>query len=237
MAQHIDQLEKTIHYQFKNKSILNEALRHPSLMHKTQGDDKDKTLSQFSYERMEFLGDRVLGLIISNWLFELNPTEPEGVLAKKFSALVRTETLAKIAMDIDLANHFAMSHGEHQIGTKENINFLADACEVLIACLYLDGGLKAAKDFIHGFWKTIIGRPLEDSMDPKSALQEWSQAKGYGLPMYEKVSQTGPQHAPLFTVKLTLGDFDPLEATDKSKKLAEKKAAELFLDRKKKEMK
>lgn len=235
MAQHIEQLEKTIHYQFKNKSILNEALRHPSLVQKLKGTDSDKALPQFSYERMEFLGDRVLGLVVSNWLFELNPTEPEGMLAKRFSALVRTETLAKIAIEIDLANHFAMSHGEHQIGTKENINFLADACEVLIACLYLDGGLKAARDFIHGFWKNIVSQPLEDSMDPKSALQEWSQANGHGLPAYEKVSQKGPQHAPLFTVQLTLGNFDPIEATDKSKKLAEKKAAELFLDRLKEE--
>lgn len=229
-------LEKKILYQFKKTEILETAFVHPSLIGVINQLDKTSP-TKYGYQRMEFLGDRVLGLIVSSWLFSLFPNEVEGDLAKRFSMLVKTETLAEIAIEIDLGQFFSMSPGEYQVGTPTNKNFLADACEVLIAMLYIDGGYQAAEKFIHKFWEKRIHDDVVDMMDPKSALQEWSQANGAGLPFYNIISQEGPQHAPSFTIEIKLKNYDKQIAVAGSKKEAAKKAAQMMLDHVKKKEK
>lgn len=238
MSRDFKTLEERIGYQFQNKDILKQAFVHPSMIgtltsavpkastSKSQG---DKLLPHYSYERMEFLGDRVLGLQVSSWLFEIFAHEPEGRLAKRFSALVKTQTLASISRQLSLVDFVLLSPGELQVGTPQNESFLADICEVLIGALYLDGGIDVVQSFVRRFWKDIVEQDLNIEMDPKSALQEWCQASNLGLPVYETKKVEGSQHAPFFTVSVTVPGFAEVSAKDKSKKAAAKKAAELMM--------
>lgn len=226
-------LEERIGYQFQNKQILKEAFVHPSMIGtlsvEASKSQKEKSLPHYAYERMEFLGDRVLGLQISSWLFDIFAHEPEGLLAKRFSALVKTETLASISRQIHLGEFVLLSPGEYQVGTLNNVSFLADICEVLIGTLYLDGGIEVVQSFVRRFWKDIIEQDLNLEMDPKSALQEWCQASNLGLPVYETMKVEGSQHAPFFTVSVEVRGFPKVSAKDKSKKAAAKKAAEQMM--------
>lgn len=217
----IDQLQKRLGYIFKETIFIERALTHSSAHQSSNGVD---------YERLEFLGDRVVNLIVADLLFKAFPLEKEGALAKRHTALVRTETLADIARVLNLGEFVVLSDAERIAGGAENDNILADITEAITAAIYMDGGFQAAKTFI----ETIMGDRLhvmkEPPRDPKTALQEWSQAKELGLPIYALIAQDGPDHAPNFTIEVSLEGMDPQSATSTSKKRAEKEAAQKMLE-------
>jgi ribonuclease-3 len=184
-----------------------------------------------SYERLEFLGDRVLGCLIAELLYRRFPAENEGALGKRFAALVRRETLASVAGagGLDLGPHLRLSRGEEESGGRENPATLSDACEAVIAALYLDGGLEAARRLVEPIWTPLLEADLTPPQDPKTRLQEWAQGQGLALPRYEEVARSGPDHAPLFTLRVSLGDGRRAEGEGRSKRTAEQAAAEALL--------
>lgn len=218
----LNDLEARLGYKFKDTTFIQRALTHSSAHQMAGGLD---------YERLEFLGDRVVNLIVADLLFRLFPNEREGALAKRHTAMVRTETLAEIARVIELGEFVVLSDAERTAGGAENDNILADLTEAVTAAIYLDGGYEAAKTFI----ETVMGDRLhimaEPPRDPKTALQEWSQAQELGLPEYELIAQDGPDHAPTFTIQVSLNGLEPQSASSTSKKRAEKDAAQKMLDK------
>lgn len=182
-------------------------------------------------ERLEFLGDRVLGLVIAEMLLKNFPAENEGRIAMRHTALVRREALARVARTIDLGSHMIMARGEEMSGGRNNPSLLADCCEAVIAALYLDGGLAAAGGFIQAYWTAMLAETPEPPKDAKTRLQEWAQGAGLGLPEYRETARTGPHHAPLFTVEGSVLGYPPLSATGPSKRAAEQNAATLLLEK------
>ena len=211
-------LEKTIDYQFKNRDRLHAALTHSS----TQEDR--------NYERLEFLGDRILGLVIAEWLFKTFPHEKEGDLAKRHAVLVQGRTLAKMARRINLGDALNVSDAERISGGGNNDNILADALEALIGALYLDSSLEQTQSFIRDLWGDTINVMIEPPQDAKTALQEWAQGRGLPLPTYEMTDREGPDHAPVFTIKVHVKDNGEAQATGSSRRKAEKKAAKALLE-------
>jgi ribonuclease-3 len=214
-------LQSILNYTFNDTIYINRALTHASAHHDSIGID---------YERLEFLGDRVVNLIVADLLFNNFKDEKEGALAKRHTALVRTETLADMAKELKLGDFIVFSDSERMAGGAQNDNILADIMESVTASIYLDGGYDHAMTFV----KTALGNRLNDMVepprDPKTTLQEWSQAHNLGLPLYEMIEQSGPDHAPEFTVQVSLDGHSPQSATSKSKKSAEKDAAQAMLD-------
>lgn len=221
-APEIAELAQALGHSFRREDLLREAMTHPSVTPEERG------AARFGYERLEFLGDRVLGLVIAEWLVERFPREPEGALAKRLTALVRRETLAEVAAAIGLGRHLRMSSGEAGAGGRVNAANLADACEAVIAALYLDGGLEAARRFIREAWADRIERD-RPPQDPKTALQEWAQARGLPLPRYATVARTGPDHEPVFSIRVEVEGHAPVTATGSSKRTAEREAAARLL--------
>ncbi len=217
MARDFCALEEIIGHDFKDKSLIEAALTHSS----TEG--------SVNYERLEFLGDRVLGLVISELLFNKFPDEPEGHLAKRLAALVQGETLARLSLQIQLGDFIILSDNERDAGGASNEHILADVFEALIGALYLDAGLKACKTLIEQHWAGILYKMKKPPLHPKTALQEWAQSQGFSLPKYEVVGQAGPHHAPIFTVKLSVKGCDDVIAEGSSRAEAEKMAAGLCL--------
>ncbi len=202
-------------HSFERPRLLIDALTHSS---KAKARDR-------SYERLEFLGDRVLGLIVAELIYLRFDTEPEGALAKRHAALVRRETLAQVAAQLSLADCLSLSPGEADSGGRENPAILADACEAVIGALYLDGGLEAARRLVETYWKPLIEADLTPPQDNKTTLQEWAQGRGLPLPHYEIAEQSGPAHDPEFTVRVTVGDAPSVDGKGKSKRVAEQLAA------------
>lgn len=213
-----------IEYKFLNPSLLQDALTHPSLAGLKQG-KKSKTTS---YERLEFLGDRVLGLVIAEWLYKLFPDSSEGDLAKRLASLVNRDSLREIALAIGLDKHIKIARAEENLLTKKNQAVLSDAMEALIGAIYLDGGIEAARKFIHKHWKNAEKTEAAPA-DPKTALQEWVQGHGLPLPVYKVKEKTGPAHAPKFVVEASVSGFKPTIGEGPSKRLAEKEAAQKLL--------
>lgn len=208
-------IEKILKYSFQDKSLMNIALTHPSL----EGEE--------NYQRLEFLGDRVLGLVCARWMYEEYPFEREGDLSRRFIDLVRKETLAEVAENIKIGPEIRTSKTVGQDG-KSNPAILSDVMEALIGALYLDGGLEVASAFIKKHWSEFLTRDAV-AKDPKSALQEWAQGRGLPLPLYEVVERSGPDHQPQFTVKVSIKNGGQKIAVGPSKRLAETEAAELLL--------
>ena len=204
-------IQVSLDYTFREPELLERALTHTSA-----GVD-------VNYERLEFLGDRVLGLVVAEMLLERFPTENEGHIGRRFAALVRAETLTRIgrAAGIDAA----LTHAESDAADS----VIADATEAVIAALYLDGGFPAAVHFIERFWSPLIKVSDRPPRDAKTALQEWSQARGLGLPEYREIAREGPDHQPLFTVEVTVAGSPPAHAQGSSKRAAEQQAAALLL--------
>ena len=215
--QAIKAIETLIGYTFKDSALLSLAITHAS------------TASGQSYERLEFLGDRVLGMAVANTLYEKFANEPEGDLAKRLSALVQGETLAQIAREHDLGQYIQMSEAERNAGGADNDHILADIVEAILGALYLDAGYETCQKLVAQLWGDRFYEMTRPPLHPKTRVQEWSQAKGIGLPVYEIIDQSGPDHAPVFEVCLTVGDYKPACATGKSRQEAEKKAAHLFM--------
>lgn len=213
----LSDLEKKLGYKFGNSDLLITAITHASI-------EKIR-----NYERLEFLGDRVLGLMVAEHLFIRFPHEPEGDLAKRLAALVQGSFLARIAGDMELAPYIRFSESEKVAGGRENENILADVVEAIIGALYIDGGLEPCRVFIEKYWDTYFDKMTAPPQHPKTRLQEWVQAKGLPLPEYTIVNQHGPDHAPMFDVQLSIAGHDPVQASGKSRQEAEKQAAKAFL--------
>lgn len=214
-------------HRFQRPELLTRALTHPS----ATGTKSGRKASRGHYERLEFLGDRVLGLIIADLLFRRFPREAEGALAKRHAAVVRGEALASVAEKIGLAQHMIMAPNEVESGLQHNQAALANACEAVIAALYLDGGLEAARRFVVGHWTALIDADLEPPRDAKTSLQEWAQAQGLPLPNYRELEREGPAHDPVFTMAVEIQDLPAATGTGRSKRQAEQMAAQAFLDR------
>jgi ribonuclease-3 len=210
-------------HRFADPGLLRQALTHRSLL---QG--RNRGLA--SNERLEFVGDRVLGLVIAEWLVERFPGEREGGLGRRLAHLVNQATLAAVARRIGLAEALIVPASEAATGVRKRATVLADACEALIGALYIDGGLDAARDFIRAHWADEVEAVAEAPRDPKTALQEWAQGRGLALPAYRTVASEGPSHRPRFTVAVTVGEACA-EATGVTKREAEKAAAAALLTR------
>jgi ribonuclease III len=208
---------------FDRPDLLREALTHPSAR-------RGRGRSQRGYERLEFLGDRVLGLIIAELLFRRFPKEAEGALTLRHTGLVRAEALTQVAEAAGLGAHILLSAGEDAAGARANPTVLADVCEAVIAALYLDGGLDAARRFVERWWQPQLqSLGAVPPRDPKTALQEWAQGGGLPLPVYRTVAAEGPAHRRTFTVAVTVAGLEPVSATGASKRAAEVAAAALAL--------
>jgi len=216
-------LSEILGHEFENARLLNEALRHPSAM---TGGRHDR-----SYERLEFLGDRVLGVVMADLLFNAYPEEDEGALSRRFVALVRRETLVEVAEEIRLADHILLAPGEDEAGSRDSPAVLADSCEAVIAALYLDGGLVAARRFIERYWAPLMDQYETPPKDAKTSLQEWAQGRGKPLPDYEVLTVEGPAHEPTFTVSVRVAGFEPSNGCGPSKRAAEQDAAAVLLER------
>jgi len=217
----MQRLEKDLEYTFKIAELLTKALTHPSALAPGQG---------IEFERLEFLGDRVLGLVVASWLFTEFPMEKEGDMAKRLTALVRKETLVDVAKTIGLDQAMVMKREKSSSQDKRLETLLADGCEALIGALYLDGGFEAAQSFIHTYWQDVLKGTLEPPRDPKSILQEWIQGHGKTPPQYVVLESSGPAHAPRFIVEVRVEGLDPVQGEGSSKRHAEKEAAQHMLD-------
>lgn len=221
-------LAEKLGHVFENPVLLQDALTHPSL---SGTKPSRKAGSASHYERLEFLGDRVLGLAIAHWLFVLFPEANEGELAKRHAYLVNRDILRKIALSLQLEDHLRLAKGESANAARKNLAALSDAMEAVIAALYLDGGFEAAKLFIKKYWEPWIVSDMPPPADPKTALQEYVQGQKLPLPVYTILERTGPSHAPKFKIQVAVSGHDPVQAEGGSKREAEKKAASLLLER------
>ncbi len=210
-------LEKTINIKFKDKKILIKSLTHKSF---------DKVVNN---EKIEFLGDRVLGLVIAKKLLEIYPNEKEGILDKKFASLVNKKTCLQIAKNINLERYILTSHQKNKKNLIED-KVIADCCEALIGAIYLDKGFNVVESFILTLWKKNIKDSINTQIDAKTKLQEFSLKKFKKLPSYKTVSNTGPRHKPIIKVGVKLPNTKFYFAEGASKKDAEQKAAILCLN-------
>lgn len=210
-------------HRFADAALLRAALTHPSVVTRREAGS--------SYERLEFLGDRVLGLVVADLLFEAFPGEAEGELAQRYAALVCRDSLAEVARDLGLGPLLVMARGEDDSGGRDNPANLADACEALIGALYRDAGIDEARRFVESHWLRKLRSTRRPPRDAKTALQEWAQGRGKPLPRYRTLASTGPAHSPLFEVEVSIDDFPPATASGPSKRVAEQAAAEILLSR------
>ena len=220
MTEGLQALEDRIGHKFKDRGLLTRALTHASAS------------SPGSNERLEFLGDRVLGLAIAEKLHTLYPNDPEGTLALKLNALVRSEACALAAEKAGLGEHLILANSEIASGGRKKPAILAGACEAVIAALYLDGGFETARTFIEQNWQDQFGGLDRDMRDAKTALQEWAQARKGGVaPVYKLVGREGPDHAPRFAVQVSVTGYEPVIGEGSSKREAEQAAAQAMLAR------
>jgi len=210
-----------IGHRFADPGLLLRALTHASLASETRP----------SNERLEFLGDRVLGLAMAEALLQADPEASEGQLAPRFNALVRKETCAEVARAIGLGEVLKLGRSEMLSGGRRKEALLGDAMEAVIAAVYLDAGFAAAQALVLRLWADRIGRVAADARDAKTALQEWAQARGQPLPVYAEAARSGPDHAPRFTVEVRLADGRTERAEAGSKRAAEQAAARALLAR------
>jgi ribonuclease III len=210
-------VETILGHEFTRPDLLREAMTHRSALH---GRGRGKG----SNERMEFVGDRVLGLLIAEWVAERYPREQEGDLGRRLAVLVSQPVLAEVADAIGLGEALAVAPGEAKAGVRRRATVLADALEAALGALYLDGGLDRARNFVRRAWAGVMSRHQEPPKDAKTRLQEWVQARGLGLPAYAVVSRAGPPHAPEFVVTVAAGGATG-SGTAGSKRAAEQLAA------------
>ena len=218
-SESIRSFEQRLGYQFSDVSLLVEALTHSSIASETRKDN----------QRLEFLGDRVLGLVMAEALLEIDQLAPEGTLAPRFNALVRKEACAEVARHIDLGGVLKIGRSEMLSGGRKKDALLGDGMEAVIAAIYKDGGFEVAKKTITELWGDRIKNVKGDARDAKTMLQEWAQARGQNPPKYKVMSQSGPDHAPEFLVKVLLESGETADAGAGSKRLAEQMAAKSLL--------
>ena len=220
------ELETTLGYRFKNQDLLLRALTHASTRASTRANG-----SRNDNERLEFLGDRVLGLVMAERLLEAFPEASEGDLAKRFNRLVRGETCAVVGQAIGIGQHLVLSESEAGSGGRAKATILADAVEALLGAVFLDSGFDKARTVVLKLWQDRMTDMPQVAADPKSALQEWAQGKGLELPRYVEVSRTGPDHAPHFIAEVRIDGCKPARGEGTSKRSAEQSAASALLAR------
>lgn len=220
-ARKFKDLETRLGYRFKDQSLLERALTHSSLRGSKKVRDDN--------ERLEFVGDRVLGLAIAELLETMYPTATEGELARHLNRLVRGETCAKVGRDVGLGDFLMLSESEAGSGGRLKATILADAVEAVLGAIFLEAGFDKARDVVRTLWKED-GEPVaRAAADPKSALQEWAQGQGLALPQYVEVERTGPDHAPHFTAEVRIKGRAPARGEGTSKRAAEQAAATALL--------
>jgi ribonuclease III len=214
--------EERIGYRFGDAAVLEQALTHISALTGARN-------RAASYQRLEFLGDHVLGLVISDMLFRAFPRADEGELSRRLADLVRKEACADVARAIELGGVIRLGASEANAGGRSRTAILADVCEALIGAIFVDGGYPAASAVIERLWSARMRAPARPLRDSKTALQEWAQARGLPTPAYREVARTGPDHDPEFRVMVELPDLMPAEGSGRSKRAAEQAAAAAML--------
>ena len=217
------ELEARLGYSFADPGLAELALTHLSAQ---AGAARPQ-----SYQRLEFLGDRVLGVVVADALYRAFPSGSEGELSMRLAKLVRRETCAAVAAEWNVGPHVVLGPGEAKGGGRKKIAILSDVCESLIGAVYVDGGFKAARDLILRSWAERLTADAEPARDAKTEVQEWAQARALPAPSYEEVARSGPDHAPRFVMRVVLPGFQPEEGEAASKRAAEQAAARAFLDR------
>ncbi|WP_417684298.1 ribonuclease III [Roseibium sp.] len=220
----VSELERRLGHSFADRSLLTVALTHASAL-----DPSDSVAG--SYQRLEFLGDRVLGLAVATMMHRHFPKADEGELARRFNHMVKRETCAEIAVELKLGDAMRIGQSEAQTGGRKKVALLADICEAVIAAIYLDAGFDAAEAFVKRLWEPRMlswSGPLRDA---KTTLQEWAQSKGLPTPRYDVVKREGPDHAPSFVVGVTVQGLAQGQGKGGSKRTAEQSAAETVLRR------
>ena len=213
-----DSLEDRIGRRFRDPYLLGLALTHAGAVGGLE-----------SNERLEFLGDRVLGLIVAKMVYTRFPDETEASLARRFVAAVRRETLTEIAEEIQLENDLKLAPEDTEARIRGRAGALANACEALIGAIFLDGGLKAAESFVEPRWRSRLDDAEPPPKDAKTALQEWAQARAMPLPNYRETGRSGPAHAPRFVMEVAVKGHPPARGEGASKRAAEQVAAANFL--------
>jgi len=229
----LEQLQQLLGHKFADTKLLEEALVHPSAnprrsrakSARQKAQPAEPPVIQRDYNRLEFIGDRVLGLIVATLLAERFPQAEAGELALRYNSLVKQESLARFAQSLDLGDYIQLSRSERDSGGGGKPAILADACEAVVAALYLDGGLRAAERFVRRYMEPMVTEVAAGDKDPKTALQEWAAARGMGAPRYKIVNQEGPPHEPRFTVSVELGSGKLAKGQGGSKRAAEQEAA------------
>lgn len=212
-------LEPVIGYRFRDADLLARALTHVSATAERVA----------SNQRLEFLGDRVLGLAVSDMIYGLFPQATEGDLSRRLASLVRRETCADVAGDWGVSDYVKLGEGEAQSGGARKEAILADICEAIIGAVFLDGGYEAARLLVRRAFEPRIDRAVKVRRDSKSALQEWAQARGLPPPRYDVAARKGPDHEPFFTIAVSVEGFAPVTGEGPSKRFGEQAAAEAFL--------
>ncbi len=221
----VELVSQALEYHFRRQELLEDALTHPSA---SQGRGAKR---RSAYERLEFLGDRVLGLVVAEMLFRHFPEENEGALARRHAALVRREALARVAAVLGVDQALLLSKGEEEGGGRHNPSMLADACEAVLGAVFADGGLEPAARIIRRHWQVMMAESATPPKDAKTALQEWAQGHGKPLPRYETLGIEGPPHDPKFLVAVTVDGLAPVTGRGASKRAAEQVAAAALLGR------
>ena len=217
-------LEARLGHVFGDASLATRALTHVSAPATAQERGQ-------SYQRLEFLGDRVLGVVVAEMLYRAFPQATEGELSMRLAKLVRRETCALIAEEWDVGPHLVMGQGEARAGGRKKTAILSDICESLIGAVFLDGGFEAARDLVQRSWSERMNADLEPERDAKTAVQEWAQARALASPRYVEFERSGPAHAPRFVMQVLLEGFEPERGEATSKRAAEQAAARAFLER------
>ena len=211
-------IERTTGHKPKDTRLFERALTHSS-----RGDE--------DYERLEFLGDRVLGLAIASWLYELFPDEPEGKLSRRLNALVARETCAEVARDLGVGSEVRLGKQARDDGASDSDNVLGDVVEAMLGALYLEAGLEAASAFVRRAWAERVSSMDKAPKHPKSALQEWAAANERKPPVYSLADRSGPHHAPRFVVDVEIAGVGSASAEGLSKQEAETEAAKALLEK------
>lgn len=222
-SKNLNDLEQRLGYQFRDRELLHRALTHSSarVSNKVSWDN----------EQLEFLGDRVLGLIMAEDLVLRFPESAEGDLARRYNRLVNRETCARVGETLGLGQYIVLGLGEAGSGGRRKQTIIANACEALLAALFIDGGFEAVRNVTLKSWEKEFGSIDRVRADPKSALQEWAQGRGLSLPTYRDLERRGPDHEPRFTSEVIIDKEEPARGEGRNKRAAEQAAAQSFLER------
>lgn len=221
LSRDLQEFQTRLGHEFARPELLVRALTHGSIASATRPDN----------QRLEFLGDRVLGLVMAEAVLDHDRDAPEGQLAPRFNALVRKETCADVARQIDLGAVLKLGRSEMMTGGRRKQALLGDAMEAVIAAVYVDAGFEVARALVLKLWGARIARVEADARDAKTSLQEWAQGRGLTPPSYAVLNRTGPDHAPVFTIEARLDNGETATARAASKRAAEQAAAKALLDR------